>query len=164
MTLSVPRIGSGGKIYGPPCITFYNVQSGDTWESIAQKFNADVAVLKRANPGGLTGSIKIPLNSAGGSAVVVTPGAPGATAAPGATSPAPMKITFDPGSTTASRIGLVNPGERIQYLVTAAPGQLLTINLQATPNEMTLAVVDPNGLVLKNPDPTYTWSTTISTA
>jgi uncharacterized repeat protein (TIGR01451 family) len=163
MVVTVPRIGSRSRIYGPPCITFYNVQSNDTWESIAQKFNADLIVLRLVNPGALTGgrSLKIPLNSAGASAVIVTPGTTPATAT-GSTSTA-MRITFDPGSTTASRIGLINAGERIQYIVTAAQGQILTINLQATANEMTLGVNNPNGLALKTPDSNYAWNATVTT-
>ena len=47
--VTVPNIGSAGEIYGPPCVTFYTVQSGDTWQSIAIKFNADVTVLIEAN-------------------------------------------------------------------------------------------------------------------
>jgi LysM repeat protein len=165
MVVTVPRIGSRSRIYGPPCITFYNVQSNDTWESIAQKFNADLTVLRLVNPGALTGgrSLKIPLNSAGGGGVSVT-AAPPTSVTPGNTAPSAMRITFDPGSTTASRIGLINAGERIQYIVTAAPGQLLTINLQATANEMTLGVNNPNGLALKPSDSNYTWSATVTTA
>jgi LysM repeat protein len=168
MIVTVPRIGSAGRIYGPPCITFHTVQSGDTWASLAQRFNADEAVLRLANPGGLVVGrpAKIPLNSAGGGQVVVTPGT-GATAtatSTGTTSSPPMRISFDPGSTTASRIGLINPNERIQYIVTAAQGQMLTINLQATANEISVGVNNPNGLALKTPDSLYTWSTTVTTA
>jgi LysM repeat protein len=164
MTVNVPRIGSAGKIYGPPCITFYNVKNGDTWASIARDFNADVTVLRLVNPGGLRAgtSIKIPLNSAGGNAVAVTPGATAAATATGTTSSA-IRLTFDPGTNSASRIGLINAGERIQYILTAAQGQVLSITLQATPNEMTLGVNDPNGLALKTPDSNYQWSATIST-
>ena len=168
--VTVPNIGSAGKIYKSdtvPCVTFHTVQNGDTWQSLAQKYNADVPVLKRANPGGLVvgKSAKIPLNSAGGGAVAVTP-APGTTPAPttGATAAAPMRITFDNGSTTASRIGIINLGERIQYIVTAAQGQLLAINLSAPVDEVTIGVNDPNGLALKSPDSLYTWTTTINTA
>jgi LysM repeat protein len=166
MSVTVPRIGSGGRIYGPPCITFYNVQSGDTWESIAQKFNADLTVLRLVNPGGTLSagrSLKIPLNSAGGGGVSVT-AAPPTNVTPGTTATTAMRITFDPGSTTASRIGLINAGERVQYIVTAAEGQVLTVNLQATPNEMTLAVSNPNGLALKTPDSNYSWSATVTAA
>jgi uncharacterized repeat protein (TIGR01451 family) len=168
MVVTVPRIGSAGKIYGPPCITFHTVQSGDTWTSLAQRYNADQAVLQLANPGGLVVGkpAKIPLNSAGGGQVVVTPGT-GATFTPtstGTTSSAPMRITFDQGSTTASRIGLINPNERIQYIVTAAAGQLLTINIQANANQISVGVNNPNGLALKTPDSLYTWSTTVTTA
>ncbi|HET6594338.1 MAG TPA: LysM domain-containing protein [Anaerolineales bacterium] len=165
MTVTVPRIGSSGKIYGPPCITFHTVQSGDTWASLAQKYNADLAVLQKANPGGLVvgKQAKIPLNSAGGGAVVVTPGA--TTTAPTATGNAPtaQRITFDPGSSTASRIGVINPGERIQYIVNAPQDQMLTITLTAPANEVSLGVNNPNGLALKTPDSLYTWSTVVTT-
>ncbi|MGE5249173.1 MAG: NBR1-Ig-like domain-containing protein [Bacteroidota bacterium] len=68
--LTIPNIGSSGTIYGPPCITFHTVQSGDTWNSIAQKYNADVVVLQAANRGeslSAGNQIRVPLNSAGGS-------------------------------------------------------------------------------------------------
>jgi len=148
-------------------VTFHTVQSRDTWETLAQKYNADVAVLRRANPGGLVVGkpAKIPLNSAGGGVVAVTP-APGTTLTPTTpgTTTAPMRITFENGSTTASRIGIINLGERIQYIVTAAQGQLLAINLTAPVDEVTIGVNDPNGLALKPPDSLYTWTTTINTA
>ncbi len=166
--VTVPRIGSVGRIYKSdtvPCVTFHVVQSGDTWASLAQRYNADQTVLQKANPGGLVvgKQAKIPLNSAGGGPVAVTPGA---TVQPttGATATVAQRITFDPGSTTASRIGVINPNERIQYIVTAPAGQMLTINLQALPNEISLGVNNPNGLALKTPDSLYTWSATIATA
>jgi LysM repeat protein len=66
--VTVPNIGSVGKIYGPDCVLLYTVQAGDTWNSIALKYNADPLVLQIANsysmPVGT--EIKIPLNSAGG--------------------------------------------------------------------------------------------------
>ncbi|HJR79344.1 MAG TPA: LysM domain-containing protein [Anaerolineales bacterium] len=166
--VTVPNIGSVGRIYkvpGQACVTFHLVQSGDTWASLAQRYNADLAVLQKANPGGLVvgKQAKIPLNSAGGGAVVVTPGATVAATATG-TGAVPQRITFDPGSTTASRIGVINPNERIQYVVTAAQGQMLTINLTAPPNEVSLGVNNPNGLALKTPDSLYTWSAAITTA
>ena len=66
--VTVPNIGSIGTIYGPPCVDRYPVQSGDTWNSIALKFNADLAILQRANPGTLSGGsmLNVPTNSAGG--------------------------------------------------------------------------------------------------
>jgi uncharacterized repeat protein (TIGR01451 family) len=165
MIVTVPRIGSRSKIYGPPCITFHTVQSGDTWASLAQKYNADQAVLQKANPGGLVvgKQAKIPLNSAGGGQVVVTPG-PGITFTPttGA-APAAQRITFDPGATSASRIGVINPNERIQYIVAAAQGQMMTVTLTAPPNEVSLGVNNPNGLAIKTPDSLYTWSATVTT-
>jgi uncharacterized repeat protein (TIGR01451 family) len=163
MIVTVPRIGSAGTIYGPPCITFHTVQSGDTWASIAQRYNADLAVLQRVNPAGLTvgTSVKIPLNSAGSVSVTAAP--PSSSATPSVTTVAPMRITFDPGQNTASRIGILNPDQTIQYIVAATEGQMLTIQLSATPNEVNLGVNGPTGLALKQPDPTYTWSATITT-
>ena len=69
-TVTVPNIGAGGRtIYGPPCITTHTVQSGETWSSIAQLYNADPTVLQDVNPGALSVGrvLKVPLNSAGGS-------------------------------------------------------------------------------------------------
>jgi uncharacterized repeat protein (TIGR01451 family) len=73
--VTVPNIGSVGKIYGPPCVATHTVQSGDTWSSIAQKYNADVTVLQMVNLNLLTvGSvIKVPLNSAGAFTTPLTP-------------------------------------------------------------------------------------------
>jgi hypothetical protein len=166
--VTVPRIGSVGKIYKLPnqdCVTFVTVVSGDTWESLALKYNALVVVLQKANPGGLVvgKQARIPWNSAGGGPVAVTP-QPGVTFTPTGTGTAPMRITFDPGSTTASRIGVMNPGDRLQFIVTAAAGQVLTVNLTAPPNEVSLGVNNPNGLALKAPDSLYTWNSAISTA
>jgi len=65
--LSVPNLGSAGAIYGPPCVGTHTVQSGDTWNSIASKYNADPTVLQIANNNTMAvGSVlTVPLNSAG---------------------------------------------------------------------------------------------------
>ncbi|MFN8411530.1 MAG: LysM peptidoglycan-binding domain-containing protein [Anaerolineales bacterium] len=67
-TITVPNIGSAGKVYGPPCVGTHTVQSGDTWSSIAQKYNADPTVLQMVNSNSMAvGTVlKVPLNSAGG--------------------------------------------------------------------------------------------------
>ncbi len=72
-TVTVPNIGSVGKIYGPPCVVTHTVQAGDTWSSIALKYNADSTVLQMVNAKTMpVGSVLIvPLNSAGG--VTTTP-------------------------------------------------------------------------------------------
>jgi LysM repeat protein len=163
MTVTVPRIGSAGRIYGPPCVTFHTVQSGDTWASLAQRYNADQAVLQRVNPGGLVAGrqAKIPLNSAGGTGVVVTPIPATAGPTSGATAVPPMRITFDAGSTTATRMGFINPGQTLQYIVAAQQGQTLTVQLTAPPNEVSLGVSGPTGLSLKPADSNYTWTSAV---
>jgi LysM repeat protein len=70
MVVTVPHAGNAGKIYGPPCgSVLYTVVAGDTWKSIADKYNADIAVLQASNTVSVTlspgMSIRVPLNSAG---------------------------------------------------------------------------------------------------
>jgi len=67
-TVTVPNIGSAGKIYAPsPCVGTHTVATGDTWSTIALKYNADITVLQMVNANTLTVGkvIKVPLNSAG---------------------------------------------------------------------------------------------------
>jgi uncharacterized repeat protein (TIGR01451 family) len=68
MVVNVPNIGTVGNIYGPPCVGTHTVQAGDTWTSIAVKYNADPLVLQVVNAYSMpVGSvIKVPLNSASG--------------------------------------------------------------------------------------------------
>ena len=164
MTVTVPRIGSAGKIYGPPCISFYTVQGGDTWESIAQRYNADIIVLKKVNPVALSAGtvIKIPLNSAGGNGVSVTAIPPNTTAIP-PTATTAQRITLDPGQSSAARVGVINPNEKIHYVINAAQGQIFTVKLTAPANEVAIGVNGPTGLALKPLDASPAWNTTIST-
>jgi uncharacterized repeat protein (TIGR01451 family) len=68
MVVNVPNIGTVGNIYGPPCVGTHTVQAGDTWTSIALKYNADPLVLQVVNAYSMpVGSVvKVPLNSASG--------------------------------------------------------------------------------------------------
>jgi hypothetical protein len=128
-------------------------------------------VLQRVNPGGLVvgKSVKVPRNSAslycpGSTSPGVTPNpAITLTPSPTTTTAAAQRITIDPGQTTASRIGLINPNETIRYLLNTAQGQVLSIKLTAPVNEVAIGVNGPTGLVLKQLDASPIWSTTIST-
>ncbi|MBN2117534.1 MAG: LysM peptidoglycan-binding domain-containing protein [Anaerolineales bacterium] len=165
MIVTIPRIGSAGRIYGPPCVTFYIVQSGDTWESIAQRFNADLVVLHKVNPVSLTAGteIKIPLNSAG--AVGVTPVTATATAtATATTTVTAQRITFPEGQTTTSVAGVVSPTQTAQYVVTTAQDQVLAVSVTTSAaNEVGLGVNGPTGLPVKSLDGMLTWSANITT-
>jgi tetratricopeptide (TPR) repeat protein len=77
---------------------------------------------------------------------------------------APMNISFDPGTTTASRIGVINPDELIQFSVNATEGQVLTVQLTTVPGEVALGVTGPTGLTYKIHDFLYTWSMTVTTS
>ena len=103
-TVTVPNIGSAGKIYGPPCIVMYTVQTGDTWSSISAKYNADPTVTQMANKYTLTvGSvIKVPINSAG--ATVTQPIAPTLTPAP---APATLTLVTTANPATYNAAGQV---------------------------------------------------------
>ena len=152
-TLTVPNIGSNGKIYGPPCVVPHTVQSGDTWNSIAQKYNADVAVLMEANKNvSLTNGtkLKIPINSAGGTQPTPQPGSE------------PIRVTFPTGSTSVTIAGAVNASSTIRYVVNATAGQTLNIKVTPSANEVALGVNSPSNAVLKQLDTTLTWSGTIT--
>lgn len=151
--LTIPNVGSNGPIYGPPCVVYYTAQAGDTWESIAAKYNADLAVLKEANKDtGLAAGVKlkIPINSAGG----------GAASTPPPTSQ-PIPITIPAGSTSVMVSGSVNPQSIVRYVLSAAQGQTLSVKVTATVNEVGLAVYSPANVVLKSMDATLTWTGTI---
>lgn len=150
MVITVPNIGSNGTIYGPPCVGSHTVQSGDTWNSIALKYNADVAVLMEANKDrSLTNGtvLRIPLNSAGGTSPAPAPDA--------------IRITFPTGSTTVSLSGSTGTQGKARYILTAAQGQLLSIKVTGPTNEIGLSVTSQNGSVLKQQDANLTWTGTI---
>lgn len=147
--LTVPNIGSNGKIYGPPCVTFITARPDDTWESIAQRYNARVDVLKKANQNisSVTAgaSIRVPLNSADGTPVS------------GAGEPIPLTLT--PGE-KVTLAGLISPSKgRERYVFTAAQGQTLSVALTASSGGLELALFQVGGnIVLKPQNTTLTWS------
>ena len=149
MTVTVPRIGSVGTIYGPPCITAYTVQSGDTWQSIAQKYNADVVVLQTRNPGALSVGrvIFVPNNSAGG-------GLPPPTSQPAQ----PIRLTIPAGSNSVTQPGTLAPLAVARYVINAAQGQTMTVTVTAPVNQATLAIYNPAGAAIKPADATLTWT------
>jgi LysM repeat protein len=147
-TVTVPNIGSEGHIYGPPCVGTHTVQSGDTWNSIALKYNADPTVLQMVNSNILTvGSVvKVPLNSAGG-----TP-----------TASDLIRISFAAGATSATQTSIAPAGNRpIHYVLNAKQGQVMTVKLTAPANSISLVISAPNGSTLKPTDLNLTWSGTL---
>ncbi|HET9906718.1 MAG TPA: LysM peptidoglycan-binding domain-containing protein, partial [Anaerolineales bacterium] len=153
--LVVPNIGSDGPIYGPvDCVVFYTVKAGDTWESIARQFNADLEVLRAANVGKTVSNgveLKIPRNSAR-STVPVTP------------QPDATRITFPAGTNTVTLPGTVTAAGKVRYVLNATAGQTLSIEVTGAPtNELALAIYQPNGSALKAQDTTLTWTGTIPT-
>jgi len=164
-TVTVPNPGSNGKNYGPPCVGFHTVQSGDTWNSIAQKYNADVIVLQAANRNATLGNgtcIKVPLNSAGGA----TPSPSAAGSCSIGTNPpppnVPIRITIPTGSTSVTLPGTVEASGKVRYVFTANQGQSLTVKLLNAPaNELTLGITASNGSIMKAQDATLTFPGTI---
>jgi LysM repeat protein len=165
--ITVPNIGSASTVYGPPCVNFYTVRSGDTWASIAKQNNACLAVLQEVNGAGLTAGtvIKIPLNSTQ-LYCPSSPASPAVTANPSVTQTpgvVAQRITLGPGETNAVRVGVINPNETIQFVINAPQGSVLGVKLTAPANEVSIGVTGPTGLALKPLDPTPTWNTTITT-
>ena len=148
MVLTIPNIGSNGNIYGPHCITFYTAQNGDTWDSIAKKYNADIAVLMRANLGVTLASgvkVRVPLNSANGTPV--------------STTNEPIRINIPAGSNSVALNGNVSQQGKVRYVINAAQGQTMNIKLTAPVNEVVLVVsAVANSSTLKAQDAAQTWS------
>ena len=149
MIVSVPRIGSVGRIYGPPCVDTHTVQSNETWESIAQKYNADVKVLQARNPGALSVGrvLIIPLNSAGGAGAPLPPQA--------------IRLTIPAGSTSVTQPGTLPPQGIVRYLLNASQGQVMSVKVTAPAAGVVMGIYNPAGAAIKAPDATLTWSVTI---
>jgi len=109
----VPNVGSVGRIYGPPCMIWYTVVSGDSWQSIATKYNAAVDVLKAANPAVSNPTagikIKVPVNSAGGAPVTQAPPPPPVTLLTLSVSPNP-NVYSAPGQNITFNYTIMNSG------------------------------------------------------
>ncbi|HXF86185.1 MAG TPA: LysM peptidoglycan-binding domain-containing protein [Anaerolineales bacterium] len=150
MIITVPRIGSVGRIYGPPCVVFHTVQANETWTSIAQQYNADVIVLQEANPDGIAVGrvLKVPINSAGGIG----------------TQPVgePIRITIPAGANSITLSGTLSPTGKVRYVLTGNLNQIMDIKVTAPANEVTLGVYDPSGAAIKTPDVTLTWSKSLT--
>ena len=172
-TVKVPNVGSDGQIYGPPCVIFYTVVSGDTWQSIANKYNADVTILQAANPGVTLSAgvkIKVPVNSKGGAPVTPIPSTPVPTAIPTAiptaVTPIPqdIRLTFPAGNpANISQPGTITTPGTIRYVFAGAAGQTLNVTLVVPTNDINLAIYGPNNTTLKAPDATNTWNGTLPT-
>lgn len=154
-TLTVPNVGVLGPAYGPPCIKFYTVVSGDTWESIANAHNADIEVLMEANKTKtLTAGteIKVPLNSR-----------MSGTIPPTAVSPRqPIPLNFPPGSPTVTVTGTIGTPDTIRYTFNGTAGQILNVMLTVPTNDVNLAIYGPDNAVLKPLDATTSWSGTLT--
>lgn len=153
--LTVPNIGSNGKIYGPPCIEYITAQAGDTWESIAAKYNARVDVLKEANQGVSTvtsgARIRVPLNSAGGNWTPTPP-----------TPTQPIRLNITPGGASVTNSGTLGADkQRERYVFAAGQGQGLRVTLTAPSGGLELAVLFSNGTALKAQNATLTWTGTL---
>jgi ELWxxDGT repeat protein len=167
MTVNVPNIGSKSAIYGPPCVGYYVVQVGDTWDNIKTRFNADVTVLQAANRNASLSNgtcIKIPLNSAGGAATpqtALTSCPAGSGAGPTPDPNQTIRITFPPNTTGTTVTGSIAGTASIRYLLAVAQGQTLNVKVNATANTVTLGITAFNGTLMKAQDANLTFTGTI---
>ena len=142
--LTIPNIGSNGKIYGPKdCVIFHTAQSGDTWDSIAKTYNARVDSLKDANLGISNPAsgvkIRVPRNSAGGTPAAVTPVPPGPVQ--------PIRLDFS-GVTEITRSGSVIASKgKDRYVFTAVQGQRLEVILTPSAGGLELSILPENANV-----------------
>jgi ELWxxDGT repeat protein len=149
--VKVPNVGSVGKIYGPPCMIWYTVVSGDTWQSIATSYNADVDIMKTANPTVSTLKagikIKVPVNSAGGPPVTPVTPYPPTSAPPPPNTVLKLTVSTTPGFYTAAgqiinfnytitNVGTTNLGPT-QFVVqdSIVPSVICPANVALAPNQ-----------------------------
>jgi ELWxxDGT repeat protein len=166
--VKVPNVGSVGTIYGPPCMIWYTVVSGNTWQSIANTYNADITILQAANPGVSLSpgvKIKVPVNSKGGPPVTVVPTTPIATVViPTVTTPAPpttIPLNFPAGSPSSISVpGNISTPGTIRYVFTGKAKQTLSVQLIVPTNDVSLAIYGPTS-TLKAPDATSTYNGTL---
>lgn len=163
--ITVPNIGSNGPIYGPPCIGYHVVQSGETLDSIRTKYNADLAVLQLANRTVTFGNgacLRIPLNSALGATR-----APSAlTSCPGTTPSTPVtrdpiRVNIPAPGPSVTLTNVVDSSSKLRFLLATTQGQTLTVKVTAAANEVSLGVFAANGTTLKAQDTTLTFTGTI---
>jgi ELWxxDGT repeat protein len=158
--LTVPNIGSVGTIYGKPCVKFYIVKSGDTWDSIANDpaHNAAVNILMEANKGVTLSNgkeIKIPLNSKNYGTTPNTPVTP-------IPSNQPVRLNFPAGSPKVTLSGNISTPQTIRHVFTGATGQILTVKLTTPANDVNLAIYAPNGSAIQALGLTNSWSGTLT--
>jgi len=141
MVITVPHIGSIGKVYGPPCVAFYTVQSGDTWVSIAQMYNADIAVLQVTSKGALTvgTKLRIPINSAGG-------GGGGAKCA------SPVSLSIPNGSAPVIQSGTLNTGESLCFILGKSQASGIRVKVTSSDGPVKMGIFNPDEEVIKPPD------------
>ena len=142
-TIVVPHIGSTGKIYGPPCFVYYTVQSGDTWNSIALKYNADLKILKALNLGGLSVGQVLFIPRFQGSFPLIIHQSPNQDSNQVPTPPKNI-VTLTPGGSSLSPVS-ANKGQTMNVKFTGA-------------DSVTLGILDPAGSTIKPIDNIFDWN------
>jgi LysM repeat protein len=136
LILTIPDIGSEENVHGPPCLAYYTVEAGDTWESIASRYVVDVLVLQDANRDvNLTSGarLRVPLSSPGH--LPYPPGYDSATA---------QRIEVTVGNPLITA-GTVLPGGRVWYVATLPETHIFHLKLTGAPDVLTMAVYDTHG-------------------
>ena len=143
MIIAVPQIGSLGKVYGPPCVAFYTVKSGDTWVSIAQRYNTDIAVLQVTNKGVLAiGTVlRIPINSAGGWA-----GGGGIRCAN------PVSLNIPSGSAPVIQSGTVETGGSLCFILGESQAPEISVKVRSPDGPVKMGIVNLDEEVIKPAD------------
>jgi len=148
--LTIPNIGSNGEIFAPDCIVYYTAQSGDTWNSIASKYKADLNVLLEANKGVTLGNgvkVRVPQKSATGTQPPVTN--------------EPIRLNFT-NTNKVTRSGTLSPSKiKDRHVLTAVQGQTISVTLTAPAGGLELAILSISGTALKPQNGTLTYSGTI---
>lgn len=74
----------------------------------------------------------------------------------------PQRISFAPGATSATVNGTINAGGVVDYVLRAAAGQTMTVNIISPNGDVLLTVVSPSGIPLKrSADDSPFWTGTL---
>ena len=132
MTVTVPNIGSAGEIYGPPCVAYYIVQSGDTWQSIANLYKADLAVLRAINQ---DDALEV------GQLLII---------------PSNPTLATPPPS---SKLLTLAPHQEVPYSFSIPQGQEMTVKITVAPSNASVALLvdDRKEEQFKNTDDVIVW-------
>jgi LysM repeat protein len=128
-----PRQHATGSISG----RYYTVAWGDTLHSIGTRFGVTVTALQQAN--------NLPDGVLRAGQTLIIPGLGSTTPPPG---PAPERVNFPPGANSAIRVGTIERGGSMAYVLRARAGQTMRVRTSSHGDPLLTTISTTNGRLL----------------